>query len=67
MKDKCQAFACPDKAHYSLFNTVGSAKFWIRVCPYHERIIGHENLMLSHKAKRQSLPLRNPLPEKRRE
>jgi len=67
MNGKCQAFACPEKARYSLYHTIGNLKIWVRVCAYHERIIAHENLMLNHTAKRQSLPLRNPLPKKREE
>lgn len=57
MKGKCQYFACPDKAVYGLFHTVGDAKAWKRVCPYHERQIGHENLMRRHEAKRKAISL----------
>ena len=67
MKGKCQVAMCPYNAKYGLYHAAGDVKAWIRVCPYHERIISHENLMLEHKAKRQSLPLRNPLTKIRRE
>jgi len=40
---------------------------WVRVCPYHERLIAHENLMLTHIAKRKAIPLSDSPPKKRRE
>lgn len=54
MKDKCQIAMCSHKAKYSLYNTVGDTKVWIRVCPECEKLIGHENLMRARQAKRRN-------------
>jgi len=41
----CQINGCKNLAHFGLYHTIGDAKSWIYVCPYHERIVGNENLL----------------------
>lgn len=45
-KQKCQIPDCHNQAKYGLYKTYqDGTKHWLHVCEYHEKIIGHENIL----------------------